>query len=682
MANETNTTKEILVFEVDQGKGLTDLEKMRKTLIGLKEEQKSLNDAYKKGTITQEEYVKEITRVDTLLKKVSTSHLAQQKAMAGVQTETSKLIKSNQQLSQSLKDSVQQINIAGVNVGQLGTKISALANPITATVAIVGALGAAYARSTIGAKDLAFASSQLSAATTILTNDFAKLISSAEDGEGALTKVFNEVLSSFGPAGTRLAVGSKGVAMAQEILEDLLREEVKIRGQVSDRLAENQELLTSINDEQASYESKLQNVSTIIGNLRSNQKDLLENQEQQLDVLKRKLAGDTENEELQTAVLEKEREISKTKSDTEKKIQAILRLEDNIRTQNEKQAVSEAEKTKQKEAQTSELERQARIATLEREQAGNQSPIDKLREDSQVQVQVVSGAAKAMGDLQEELANRVEKANARQKLSNETVAKSSDARLDSIRHFTSVAASLYQAGNDSSRKFAALQLAIDAGLTLAGINAQAAGIQDPKQANVYKAAAILSAGASLAQAAKLIGAGNPTIDSNLTPGSPGYDAAVASANKGQGLSNFIGGAASGAAAGAALGSIIPGVGTVVGGIVGGLIGGISGLFRKKKSGFASGGWTGPGDTFDVAGVVHADEYVAPKRVVNSSAAAPHIRALEEMRVRGYANGGYVSSAAGDSGLIEALRNATFEVSVVEISNAQAKYKSKVSLVTK
>lgn len=60
--------------------------------------------------------------------------------------------------------------------------------------------------------------------------------------------------------------------------------------------------------------------------------------------------------------------------------------------------------------------------------------------------------------------------------------------------------------------------------------------------------------------------------------------------------------------------------------------------------FAEGGWTGPGNKYDVAGVVHRDEYVAPKRVVHNPEAAPHIRALERMRLRGYADGGLVSSS--------------------------------------
>lgn len=65
--------------------------------------------------------------------------------------------------------------------------------------------------------------------------------------------------------------------------------------------------------------------------------------------------------------------------------------------------------------------------------------------------------------------------------------------------------------------------------------------------------------------------------------------------------------------------------------------------------FASGGYTGSGfgspdsTGFKPAGVVHEHEYVAPKRVVMSAAAQPHIQALESMRLRKYADGGLVAN---------------------------------------
>ena len=60
--------------------------------------------------------------------------------------------------------------------------------------------------------------------------------------------------------------------------------------------------------------------------------------------------------------------------------------------------------------------------------------------------------------------------------------------------------------------------------------------------------------------------------------------------------------------------------------------------------FAEGGWTGPGGKWDAVGIVHADEYVTPKRVRHMPQAQPHLAALERMRLKGYADGGLVTNS--------------------------------------
>ncbi|TAA40700.1 hypothetical protein EAT51_12030 [Pseudoxanthomonas winnipegensis] len=71
----------------------------------------------------------------------------------------------------------------------------------------------------------------------------------------------------------------------------------------------------------------------------------------------------------------------------------------------------------------------------------------------------------------------------------------------------------------------------------------------------------------------------------------------------------------------------------------------------SATGYASGGWTGPGSKYQVAGFVHADEFVHRREVVRQPGALPFLwdfnrrgmRALEDWR--GYANGGLVAGAA-------------------------------------
>lgn len=367
MATEKETV--ILDFQVNQGDAISDLEKTKTTILNLKKEQLELNKAYKAGTITQEEYVSELVRVEGILKKQTSTYNNVQKSVTGVKTQLDKLIDSNKKISASFQEAANNINIAGVNVGQLGTKINTLTGPagiITGAVAVVGALGAAYARSTAGAKDLEFAQNQLGIATTLITNNFANLITSAEDGEGALTRLLNGFLRSFGPSGIALSESTKALALAQEVLDDLVREEITARSNVSDRLADNQELLTKIQDSQTSYNEKIHLAGEIIANIYKNEDELLKIKSEQLKVAEGALAADQNNEAKQTAVLNIQREISNIQKDAERRRQGILRLESNITDQYNKQ--NEALK-KTRDDQEEERRKSAR-ASVEKNGAG------------------------------------------------------------------------------------------------------------------------------------------------------------------------------------------------------------------------------------------------------------------------------------------------------------------------
>lgn len=367
----------ILNLEVDQAKAGTDLQKTEKALLDLKEEQKELNAEYKKGNISQDEYVKHNLKLQQSIKKESDQKktltklietesgsrnaLRQQissltKEYDNLNTETAEGIKRANQLEKELGqlsaqltkgdkaaglfknqignypakfgDAISSINIAGTSVGSLTAKLAAFANPATAVVSIVGALGAAYARSTIGAKDLEFAQNQLSAAISISTNKFAELISSAEDGEGIFSKLASFAIGSV--FGFDTLIESNLAAFNLEKLDDLARDEEEIRGRISDRLAENQEFLTAISDEQTSLNDKLGLTEKIEANLRTNQGEIVTVLGEQLKVIEDQLRVDQHNEGLLTQKVQKNREINKVIADTEKKIQANERLQNKI----------------------------------------------------------------------------------------------------------------------------------------------------------------------------------------------------------------------------------------------------------------------------------------------------------------------------------------------------------------
>jgi uncharacterized protein YoxC len=324
----------ILEVKIEQSDALTEMERLKKSIVQTKQEQAELNKAFKAGNITLDEYAQDSVRLEGILKKNQSAYNNVQKSVTGVKTQLDKLIDSNQKISkdlqktsQSFQDVASNINVAGVNVGSLTTKFASFANPATAAVGIVGALGAAYARSTIGAKDLEFAQNQLNTAITIGTNAFANLISSSEDGEGIFSKITAAIIFRIDSTTGAL---SRLAAFNAEALEDLGRTELEIREKVNQRLEENQELLTEIQSDQTDLNEKLANGDQIITNVRRNEEELKDVLEEELSILNDQLRIDNQNESIQTAILQKKLEISKLERDSEKRVQNIVKLQDNL----------------------------------------------------------------------------------------------------------------------------------------------------------------------------------------------------------------------------------------------------------------------------------------------------------------------------------------------------------------
>jgi hypothetical protein len=116
-----------------------------------------------------------------------------------------------------------------------------------------------------------------------------------------------------------------------------------------------------------------------------------------------------------------------------------------------------------------------------------------------------------------------------------------------------------------------------------------------------------------------------------------------------------------------------------------VVAGLASVAKINGVEFAEGGWTGPGSKYQPAGIVHADEYVVNKSINNSPAAQPHIAALESMRIRGYADGGYVTNAVTQPinqqmEFMNIVKNLPpQEVSVKEINKVQRRVRVKEQL---
>jgi hypothetical protein len=641
----------ILHFEVDQAGAEQKLEKIEGLILDNRKAQQELTKAYKAGTITQQEYVKENLRLQqnikkeqdqkkTLLRTINTesnsrdalklkvSQLTKEYDSLNIKTAQGakradelekELAQLNNQLTKGDKaaglfknqignypeqfaNAAKNINVAGVSVGDLTGRLASFANPATAAVGIITALGSAYAKSTIGAKDLEFAQNRLSSAFTILNNQLAEFISSGEDGEGIFSRLTDSFLDTYLPGVSTI---SEIAARNIELLEDLGREESQIRASISDRVEENQELLELIADDQQSFNDRLAAADTIEKNLIQNKKDILAVLNEQLKALEFQLALDKENENLQDLVIDKKREISKESATQEKQITRINKQQDDLNKR-----LSE------------ELEKRRKIAEAEQqlfefEVREANAPDISLANDPR------AASATASNPIVQQSKERQEQYIAELKTVEFTEKRKQEFWMQS--------AEIQQQINEQS-----FRAAIDVAAGLAGLFEE--------QTLAYK-----------------VFASAETVLSTYSAATKAYEAAFTPPT----------------VASPALGAVYAGLAVA---------NGLANLAKINGVQFADGGWTGPGAKYDVAGVVHADEYVVPKSVNNMPQAQPHLAALERMR-GGYADGGFVTNtniATAQQSMIisNALRNMPVpEVSVKEITTKQKRIRVRETIST-
>lgn len=529
----------ILHFDIDEQPAVNSIKDLRAANSQLRKERDAVNLSTDEGRKLVEKLNVAIDKNNKTIKDNS-SALEKQRQNVGNYTN-------------SIKDAAKELNIFGVNVSAVGDKISSFVNPATAAVGVLTALGAAYANSTLGAKDLEFAQNQLAAATNLVSNEFGEFISSSEDGEGTVTILANAILFKLNPS---LAATSRALALMQEQFEDLTRNERIARGEVNALLEDNAEKITIIQDSQTDYNEKIHQVSEILANINKAEDAIKVVLLEQLRIAEVRLAADQNNEKLideRNLLLQ---QISAEDRKFGKQRQAILRLESNIKDQYNAQAKAQREAK----AIQDEADRNAGRRGLEAGGSG-------ITSGETVEVDT----AKAVGDI------LIGFEKNKQDRLNELAKEGAEYRaLVAEQEITTAIA------------FA------DAAAILTGI----AGEQSAAYKVFASASTIISTYSAATKAYEAAFLPVPTV------ASPALGAAFASVAVAQGLAN---------------------------------------LAKINEVEFAGGGWTGPGSKYQPAGIVHADEYVTPKHIVNSPAAQPHLAALESMRTRGYADGGFVAN---------------------------------------
>lgn len=634
MAEETV----ILNLQVDQGQAERQLEKIEGILLDNKKAVQDLQAAYKKGTITQEEYVKENIRLQQNIKKEqdqkkvlirtieteSNSRNALKNRVSqltkeydGLNTSTATGIKRADQLEKELaqlnsqlnkgdkaaglfknqignyprvlQDAASNIRVAGVSVADVGTRLTALANPVTATIGLVGALGAAYARSTIGAKDFEFASNQLGNSITLTANKFAEFISSAEDGQGILSKALDsaagaaDVILDLVTFGGRRVLGfsaadinkqAKALALLAEQLQDLGRLEQEVRTNNNQLLEENQELLEKIADDETVIVEKAKAANQAEANLLIAKKNLLSVLNDELAIIQKNRDSDPNNETFLDLAIAKRREISAESRNFEKQLSKIQKQQTDLNQQVAKQVALQKEINRLKGAPTTSLSPigpsfGGTPGAIVNEEDQNTAAIQKDRNEQFLKP--LKDRAKIETDIALKGVQTVE----------QTEAQKREAYLKT-QEIQNIA---------DQQRFNVLQDVAQAGAALFG-----------EQTAAYKAFASAS-----------------TIISTYSAATKAYESAFLPVPT---------------VASPALGAISAGAAIALG---------LANLARINGVQFAEGGFTGTGGKYEPAGIVHKGEYVVPQSVNYSPAARPHINALESMRTRGYADGGFVAN---------------------------------------
>lgn len=664
----------LLKVEVDERGAFADLEKLKLSILRLKQEQQDLTKAFKAGNITQEEYAREIVRVEQILKTNQTAYNNLSKSVTGHKSKTDELIKSNKDLTASLDEAVKNINVMGVNLGGV---MEQLASPKTGAIALVGALATAYLSSAAGARDLESAQESLRANFTFLSNELAKLVGADGKGGGLLTTLANAInFQFFGPSGLVRGLISSGAKNALRELELLQLDASRV---AKNALDQAEELRRLRDDEEKTFEQRLSAARQVEGFINVREQVLVRVQQERLANLQALLAIDKDNLELQKEIKQIQFEISDIQEDSEGKrteaingINALLREQNKLLNDNAEINLQNSIKAQEELIKTQQIQDKALLADIQRietNRIANENFVKSLFDNFDAKNEIV--------DEEIRLANK----------QTEELLKNSDARkqgyqteIESFAMLTNEALRLQGVFGQSSRAAALTQLGIDTALAVSALVRYSE--QNPANAPTGGAAGIatfaagiIRIGANMAQAYKLVGGslpglgagGSQTADSvksalgysdaqlqqlGLTVTDDGRIISTQQANREKALTAA---------------SLLSPVGILVQ---------AGRLFRRL---FNEGGYTGPGSVMQPAGIVHAGEVVWSQRDV-AAVGGPAVADAMRPTFKGYNDGGLVTNTITSQNQMMGMGNLQVYVSWKEMRDFNNKMMAKAKFV--
>lgn len=634
-------TTEILEFKIEQGDAITELERTKKSIIGLKQEQKDLNKAYKEGNVTLDEYASDSVRLEQILRKESRTYTDLTKSVTGTKTGMDKLIESNNRLADSVKkqnagfvDFSKNVNVGGQSLEGITSKLSGFLTPATAAAGAVSALGALYLSSAAGARDLESAQTQLSTSLTLVSNDLAKLVGADGKGGGLLSSfafTVNKTLFGLGAAVSgQLAANAKQAIKELEIVEV----ESKRAAKAQLDLAEQQRRIRD--DQTKSDEERRIAAESVEIFIDKREQILVKAQEDKLANMKILLALDSQNLELQKQVKLVEFEIADIQEDSQGKRTEALNGINALEKESNAEKEKAVELTK-KQGEAEDKRVKDYIAGIRKTLITDQmaaSEAVKIQKDAQIQT--ITNATDALKQEVDVNASFSRKLNADRKKFRQEDIKGAEERamiLTAIRQQELMAAQglifeLGRLGSESSkiqRATALAQIAIDTASAISSLtkNSEANPLNGPTAGiagTIQFASGIVRILANVNQARKLLGGGSGGSSGNFDAGS--FEAPNIEIPKIASLMDF---------------KLFSQKGPIGGGQ---LFKGINKFFKKL---FAEGGYTGDGGKYDPAGLVHKGEVVWSQKDVAAVGGANVANAMRPT-FKGYYDGGVVTES--------------------------------------
>lgn len=271
----------------DQSDAISQMEKLKATILSTKREQQDLQKAWAAGQLTAEEYISETVRLENSLKKNNAAYSETQKQVTGVKSGMDKLLDSNKALLGGLKSQATTLadkvapGFGGAIEGVSGLDKAAwkfVLNPIGAIVAALGlaliALVSYFKSSEEGGDAFARVMAQAGAIVDVLVGRVIKL------GEA----LFKFLTGDYQGGVQSLTESFSG-------LGDELEREVNLAGELADILdiLEELELKHGVAVSESANQIKLYLIQA--KDLTKTEEERLELQQKALD-LQKKLAGE------------------------------------------------------------------------------------------------------------------------------------------------------------------------------------------------------------------------------------------------------------------------------------------------------------------------------------------------------------------------------------------------------